>query len=291
MLVKKFTIVIFILIASYLTYTMLLAQTMAQKISVQLLWHEEHLGCQSTFVPEGTDKTWFIEQFQFFLSNIEITSDNSNWQHLQLVKSPYQNADTALLGKNCLEREQQPNAEALGNWSITFTNDINLSKVTALRFNLGVPFTSNHLNPVSQESPLNLPSMFWVWQTGHKFMRIELGSLNEKWLFHLGSTGCTAASVMREPKLPCRYPNTVNFELPIVKGEGKQLTLNVDLAKLLKKVVLTPASSCQSERDSASCQQLFNNLFVDDEGIEQLVMNRIFNIAKARNLSKGSEVE
>jgi uncharacterized repeat protein (TIGR04052 family) len=291
MSVKKFAIVVLISIASYLTYIMLSAKTMEQEISVKLVWHDKVLGCQSTFTPENTKKVWFIEQFQFFLSNIEITSDNLNWQGFKLLKNRYQNANTVLLGKNCRERNQQPNTEKSGNWSITFANDINLSKVTALRFSLGVPFTSNHLNPVSQESPLNLPSMFWVWQTGHKFMRIELSSLNEQWLFHLGSTGCKAASVMREPKSPCRYPNSVNFELPIVKGEGKQLTLNVNLAQLLKKVTLTDTSSCQSERDSASCQQLFSNLFVDEKGIERLAMDRIFNVVKVKSLSKGSEIE
>ncbi len=291
MLVKKFAVVVFTLIVAYLIYTMLFAKTVVQKISVQLLWHEKDLGCQSTFTPEGTDKSWFIEQFQFFLSNIEITSDNLSWQRLTLVKSPYQNADTALLGTNCRERKQQPNAKASGNWAVAFDNNINLSKAMALRFTLGVPFTSNHLNPISQDSPLNLPSMFWVWQTGHKFMRTELASLDEQWLFHLGSTGCKSASVLREPKSPCRYPNTVNFEVPIVKGEGKQLTLNVNLAQLLKKVPLTPGSSCQSERESASCQQLFNNLLVDEAGIEKVTTNRIFNVVKIKDKNGRSEVE
>jgi uncharacterized repeat protein (TIGR04052 family) len=291
MLVKKFAVVVFISIVSYLVYTMLLVKTVGQKISVQLLWHEKKLDCQSTFSTEGTDKTWFIEQFQFFLSNIETTSDNSNWQRLKLVKSPFQNAGTALLGTNCRERKQQSTAEEFGNWSLAFDNDINLSEVKALRFTLGVPFTANHLNPISQESPLNLPSMFWVWQTGHKFMRTEFSSLDEQWLFHLGSTGCKAPSVMRKPKSPCLYPNTVNFEIPIVKGESKLLTLNFNLAQLLKNVELTETSSCQSERESASCQQLFNNLLVDEEAIEKITTNRIFNIVKVKNLRGRSEVE
>ncbi|WP_158089118.1 MbnP family copper-binding protein [Cognaticolwellia mytili] len=270
---------------------MLSAKKTEQEISVQLLWHDKELDCESTFMSEDIEKVWFIEQFMFFLSNVEITTDNLNWQRLKLMKTQYQNADTVLLGINCQERKQQLNATALGNWLIGFDNDINLSKLTAVRFTLGVPFASNHLNPISQDSPLNLPSMFWVWQTGHKFMRAEFSSLNEQWLFHLGSTGCKSSSVMRGPKSPCLYPNSVNFELPVVEGEGKQLVLNVNLAQLLKKVVLTQASSCQSEQDSASCQQLFSNLFVDEESTEKLAIDSVFNAVKVKNLSKGAEVE
>ena len=71
---------------------------------------------------------------------------------------------------------------------------------------------------------------------------------------------------MRAPKKACRYPNRFDFEYPIVNDDDGQLTLNVDLAELLKHVALTSLSSCQSEADNVNCQQLFSNLSLDNEG-------------------------
>jgi uncharacterized repeat protein (TIGR04052 family) len=130
-----------------------------------------------------------------------------------------------------------------------------------IRFNLGVPFALNHLNPITQNSPLNMPSMFWVWQTGHKFLRLELASNDDQWQFHLGSTGCSAPSVMRAPKTPCRYPNVATFELDLTPStKPKHYQLSLDLSALIGNVKLSQENSCQSSRTDESCQQLFSQL-------------------------------
>lgn len=293
MLIKRIAPVIFISIFLWSIYFVFSINPpiVAQKVNVQLLWHENKLGCQSIITSENNDKTWFIKQFQFFLSDIEIASEGASWQRLKLMKNPYQSLNTVLLGTNCKEDKEQKYSETLGNWSIDFDNNLDTSKVSALRFTLGVPFESNHLNPITQESPLNLPSMFWVWQNGHKFMRAELSSQNDQWLFHLGSTGCKAASAMRAPKSACRYPNTFNVEIPINKNDGNQLTLNLNLAQLLNNVELTQTSSCQSERDAASCQQLFNNLLLEEKSTDKKRVEHVFNVIKTSNINKEFEVE
>jgi uncharacterized repeat protein (TIGR04052 family) len=291
MLAKKFSITVVVLILFYAIYTAFSAEASLQKINVQLMWYENKIDCQSTFSPENNNGAWFIEQFQFFLSEIEVASADSGWQRLKLQKNLYQNANTVLLGQNCEERKQQVNSEPLGSWSISFENHIDISKVTALRFTLGLPFELNHLNPVSQESPLNLPEMFWVWQTGHKFMRAELSSLTERWLFHLGSTGCKAPSVMRSPISPCRYPNVFDFEIPIKMNGGNKIDLNLNLPQLLANVELAQGSSCQSQRNTDSCMQLFKNLSVGGKNDVLEVTQRIFEAVNSHNVAKGIAVE
>lgn len=293
MLIKRIASIIFISIVLWLIYSVFSANQfiVAQKINVQLLWDKNKLDCQSVITSENNDEMWFIKQFQFFLSDIEITSEGTDWQRLKLIKNPYQSLNTVLLGADCREGKGQESSETLGHWSIDFDNNIDISKVNSLRFTLGVPFESNHLNPITQESPLNLPSMFWVWQNGHKFMRAELSSQNDQWLFHLGSTGCKAASAMRAPKSACRYPNTFNVEIPINKNNSNQLTLNLNLARLLNNVELTQTSSCQSERDASSCQQLFNNLSLEEKSTNKKRDEYVFNATNVSNISEGLEVE
>lgn len=237
-------------------------QVIAPNINIQLKWHGTDLGCHSTFFPKKGDNAWFIEQLQFFLSEFEASTDGKNWHEVQLKQTAQQTAKVALLGGDCRSEETQKADESA--WQVQLTDDLVIKNAKRLRFKLGVPFELNHLNPITQQSPLNLPSMFWVWQTGHKFLRLELASSDAQWLFHLGSTGCKSASVMRAPQQPCLYPNVFAFELAINSDDmltGNSTTkIDLHLERLLRAVNIDVQQSCQSEQATASCQQLFTNL-------------------------------
>lgn len=273
----------------------------AQQFDVKLMWKNSALDCQTTFNTGEENKTWFIEQLQFFLSDIEVGSSTSGWKKLNLANTPFQASNTALLGTNCKDNNvlldvnntAESKIKSKANWAIELATDSNhiLDEYSQIRFTLGVPFEINHLNPISQPSPLNLPSMFWIWQTGHKFMRLELATNQQQWLFHLGSTGCKSASAMRSPQYNCLYPNRFNFQLPLVKNNQGQLILNVDLAALLKGVELSASSSCQSEQNNKSCQQLFDNLLLNNQIKSAETEPGVFNAVNINHKSKGSTVE
>ena len=100
-----------------------------------------------------------------------------------------------------------------------------------LAFEIGVPFAQNHVDPTLQASPMNLTAMFWNWQGGYKFVKVDLatagqplaamqtasdhaggGSAGERargWSLHLGSTGCASPSRTTAPDGPCAAPNRV----------------------------------------------------------------------------------
>ena len=285
---------IFIAMLIFLTgavgYFFSLAPDSNQQIKVQLLWQNDTLDCQSTFIAGEDKKTWFVEQLQFFIHDIQFSSENSAWEKVNLLPNFYQVDNSVLLGKNCRQTKPTSSLDSAGNWQVEFHSDTKITANSRMKFTLGLPFASNHLNPISQKSPLNLPSMFWVWQTGHKFMRLELASSNEQWLFHLGSTGCQSASVMRAPKERCRYSNVFHFEVPAVKNNSKQFVLNLNLAELLNKVTLDSSSSCQSARDSESCQQLFLNLSTTNSSTEAIGAG-VFNAGNTKHFDRGVDVE
>ncbi|AZQ83270.1 metallo-mystery pair system four-Cys motif protein [Colwellia sp. Arc7-635] len=285
---KKYVlfIIVLVLLCAF-GYAQSLMPLANKSMKVQLLWQDESLNCQSTFTAGQENNTWFIEQFQFFISDIQFGSDSSGWQPAKLSKTAFQTGGTALLGTNCSTAQKDITSTNQGNWKIEFAADMVMNERNRIRFTLGVPFESNHLNPISQQSPLNLSSMFWVWQTGHKFLRLELAGNNKQWLFHLGSTGCHSASVMRAPKKACRYPNRFDFDIPIANNDDGQLILNVDLAALLQDVSLTTTSNCQSEADSVNCQQLFSNLSLHNESNSA----EIFVVTTAKYINKGADVE
>ena len=129
----------------------------------------------------------------------------------------------------------------------------------AIEFLLGVPFERNHGNPLAAAPPLNVPTMFWTWQSGYKFVRLDIGN---DWSFHLGSTGCVSASAVRPPAEPCQQPNAARIRLandaPLVG------TIAVDLDALLARIDTAVEENCMADyADHEACRGLLANLGLD----------------------------
>ena len=224
-------------------------------IAVIPVYRQQVLNCNQTFAHMG--ESWRYQQLQFFISGLEvITADKANqgWQELPLLQTRFQSGKVALLGEVCASDGSDVSE---GSWQLQLAPSIDTSDIRRIRFTLGIPFALNHQNPLTQKSPLNLSSMFWVWRTGHKFLRLEMASDKEAWLFHLGSTGCLAPSSVRPPADECRQPNRFQYELAYDSGKGGLL---LDLSVLLAQVVLNRESSCKSAPDNPHCRQILANL-------------------------------
>ena len=185
------------------------------------------------------EQAWHIQNLRFYLSDFSLDQ-----RPLQLTTSQWQEPGLALLGTDC---------QGNSNWVLLFSEPLTAGQ---LSFTLGLPFTINHQNPLTASSPLNQGEMYWSWQLGYKFLRLDLQGADHGWAFHLGSTGCQSASVLRPPTQPCRAANTVNITLNYQPGQ----TLQLDLALLLNKIDLVANSSCMSDSQQTSCKQLFDNL-------------------------------
>ena len=112
--------------------------------------------------------------------------------------------------------------------------------------------------------------MFWVWRSGHKFLRLEIASDNDNWIFHLGSTGCQSVSPVRAPDGPCMNPNQVQIETKLTPSS----TVVFDLSALLNGLSLTQETSCQSEPNNEHCQLLFQRIGITGD-------QRVFGINNA----------
>jgi hypothetical protein len=99
---------------------------------------------------------------------------------------------------------------------------------------MGVPFGVNHADPLQQPSPLNLTALFWVWNAGHKFARIEFASTGAPrgFMVHLGSTGCSPHDTRLTIPTSCLAPNRVEVNLP--SFDISKDAVIADLAALLQ---------------------------------------------------------
>ncbi len=173
-----------------------------------------------------------------------------------------------------------------------------------LQFTLGVPFDLNHDDATLAPSPLNLTSMWWNWQGGYKFLRIDLeptmammnmkgesmsmeeseaaadhsthgdhsGSHGEhgeagSFLIHLGSTGCQVPEGEQQ-LAECSNPNRA--QITFEGFDPEQDIVIADLAALVAGNDLTSNQpetppGCMSGPEDQDCGDLFAHLGIEGE--------------------------
>jgi uncharacterized repeat protein (TIGR04052 family) len=233
------------------------------RLQVEIWQNGQPISCERF---ENNQQQWLIRQLAFFVSDLTFSSPSSSIQP-ELIDSPWQTADLTLIKPalaDCdtpeLVNNQKSQQTKSNNW-MTFSAPIDVEASDTLSFTLGVPFALNHENPLLQASPLNVPSMFWSWRSGHKFFRLDLQAENRSWVFHLGSVGCESASTMRGPQKECVQPNRLTFRLAKLHF-GTKLILHLD--RLLKGTTIEGSQSCLFHDGQDSCQVLLENLQQQD---------------------------
>lgn len=152
-----------------------------------------------------------------------------------------------------------------------------------LRFKVGVPFALNHADVTTAQSPLNLSGLFWNWQGGYKFMRVdtEVEGRAGPFNFHLGSTLCdgdpTTGGVTQ-----CDYPNVI--EVSLTGFDPREKAVVIDYAALVADVDLSTdsgmAPGCMSSPRDNECVSTFATLGLDIEtGRQDPAAQRVFSVA------------
>jgi uncharacterized repeat protein (TIGR04052 family) len=176
----------------------------------------------------ATGSTVEVADYRLYVSNVRLIGADGAETPLALAQDGvWQLGDVALLdfedgSGSCVNGTAPTNATLRGHAPA--------GSYAGLAFDVGVPFAVNHGDPTLAGSPLNLTAMFWNWQGGYKFVKVDLatagqpitamqtasdhagGGSSDKargWSLHLGSTGCASASKTTSPAAECANPNRV----------------------------------------------------------------------------------
>lgn len=226
---------------------------------------ELELGCGQGFVHEGVELA--LQDLRMFVSGIELIDAQGEAVPLQLdVAAPWQLEQVALLD---FEDGSGPCQEAGTLERNAFVyGRVPERDYVGLRFELGVPAALNHHDASLAEAPLNLASMFWTWQGGYKFLRVDLlrtAPLPGGWLWHLGSTGCGSAGPETPPDGPCARANRAQIEFESFDANNQRVIF--DLAEVLDGLSLAAdqggAPGCMSAPDDPECGPLLDSLGLD----------------------------
>ena len=124
---------------------------------------------------------WIPKDFRFYVSNVRlvdasgaeapVTLDSSFWQGYGVALLDFENGTG-----NCTGGTLEMNTAVRGT--------ANPGTYVGLKFDVGVPTASNHLNYQAANPPLSNSAMYWSWTSGYKFVKID-GLINRADSLHL----------------------------------------------------------------------------------------------------------
>lgn len=131
---------------------------------------------------------------------------------------------------------------------------------TGIRFRLGVPEAANHADPTAQAAPLNLTALWWNWNAGYKFIRLDAdSSAFAGWRLHLGSTMCEGDMMGNATCDSLNVP-----EIALDGFDPTTSSMVVDLAELVSGSDLANTGEsqpgCMSNPMDPDCAALFESL-------------------------------
>lgn len=248
--------------------------------------------CSGTYAGMGaTAAKVTASDFRLFVSNAALLREDGSLQPIALDQDgQWQLGDVALLD---FENASGACTNGTPGTHTALTGTAPAGTYTGLALTIGVPFEQNHVDPTLAPAPLNTTAMFWNWQGGYKFLRIDMAPVAKMapdtaagqgaakgWFLHLGSTMCDAASKTSAPSA-CKNENRMAIRL---EGfDPARNTVVIDPAAVVAGADLTvnaPETSpgCMSFPNDPDCMTVMARLGLPymgvPAGVQALVTQR-----------------
>jgi uncharacterized repeat protein (TIGR04052 family) len=208
----------------------------------------------------STHKDFIPADFRFYVHDVRLRTADGKEVPLRLDQDGvWQYRNVALLD---FENKVSPCNDGTPQTNVAVHGVAAPLTYTGVRFFLGVPFEMDHVNAATAPSPLNLDGMFWSWQDGYKFLRIDAAFDSVR--VHIGSTGCVLGP--HRVVVSCGRPNVAEINLD--HFDPSKNVIAADIAALLSDSDLgatranTPPG-CQSDPGDTACVPIFKNIGIN----------------------------
>lgn len=223
---------------------------------------DQPFACDGSYSGIGTSSSELTTlDFRLYVSEVELITADGEAYPLELTEDgTWQRAGVALLdfedgSGGCASGTPAMHTALQG----TVAHE---GPFTGVRFVLGVPEALNHDDASTAEPPLSTTTMFWNWNGGYKFLRIDARSSGqpEGLQIHLGSSGCMGDG--RGNVESCTQENRSAVELS--GNDPTQQPIYVDIAGILSGTDIDTdaggAPGCMAGLDDPECGPIFERL-------------------------------
>ena len=160
---------------AFSTYGYVRAQSDTQEVAINFeAWvGDEEFACGESYEGVGVNESTITPtDFRFYVSDVALINEDGNAVPLELEQDgKWQYQNTALL-----DFEDGTNAcdNGTAEMNTTVVGTVPEGDYQSIQFTMGVPEELNHEDAAIAPSPLNLTSMWWNWQGGYKFLRVDM---------------------------------------------------------------------------------------------------------------------
>jgi uncharacterized repeat protein (TIGR04052 family) len=138
--------------------------------------------------------------FRLYLSSVALVDAQGKTVPLTLQQDGvWQYQDVALLD---FEDGSGPCQNGNTPTNTTVIGSVPDGDYRGVQFTLGLPFALNHADSLLAASPLNLSAMFWNWQGGYRFFKVDLAAAQTTGMgggMHMGATAAATGEPMHKP--------------------------------------------------------------------------------------------
>lgn len=256
-------------------------------------------GASLTGLGLSADKAT-VADFAFYIHDIQFKTNSGKMVSASLEKNDFQDPDYGVALLDFQDKTDSCNGAAKPTNKVVYAHVNNLSSadITGIEFKIGIPATANHHNASISIAPYNRSGLAWSWQSGHKFMRMDVNPSNKvqlaytssdstisnTYFFHLGSTGCSGDPTTGAV-VSCTAPNRPTISLSTDFKVTNLTTSKIvfDYAKLMANnnlntdAVMPPG--CMSGTTDIECMTIFDNLGMNHGAHTATGLQKVFSVA------------
>lgn len=280
------------------------AETQTVTLQFQARVGDQTFRCDQSYTMGTPASSVTPLDFRFYVSDVALIDADGNTVPLTLEQDGrWQYENVALLD---FENKSGGCANGTVEMNDRIIGTVPAGDYTGLQFTVGVPFELNHADATLAASPLNLTSLWWNWQLGYKFARIDLSNQNQTgmlpdqsvkhednqqsphgsehsegqqsphgeeqssqaFFIHLGSTGCESAEGAQSPS---SCSNLNRSTITLTEFDPNQNVIVADLAALVADTNLSSnqpntAPGCMSEPNDSDCVGIMGALGLASNG-------------------------
>lgn len=236
------------------------SEPIAAEISFEARVGSNIFDCASIYKVGSAQSDATITDFRLYVHGVKLHATDGSWATVELDQDGlFQYQNIALLdfenkAGNCMNGTTETNT--------TIRGKVAAGTYDGISFVVGVPFDLNHEDAAVAPSPLNLSALFWSWNGGYKFMRVDAKAMGAMGSFnmHLGSTGCMDDGMGHV--MSCAQPNRPTIDLTGFDPLTGKIVINYG-ALVAENDISTDtggAPGCMSGIDDPECVATFGKL-------------------------------
>lgn len=240
------------------------------------------VSCDSPITALGTGALQSsLKDLRFYVANVRLIDGNGAEVPLTLSDNDNQSA----AGVTLIDLENAAGSCSGGTQATNnaVTGTVPMGNYVGMAMTVGVPAALNHSDYATAARPLDLQAMAWSWQSGRKFMKVEVDpvggvltpgnpaanpptpdAVQSTFNFHLGSTGCTGNPATGEV-VNCLAPNRVELRFANFDTNSQRVVLDLQQLFLQSNLSSNQAGAvgCMSGKTDPECQAIFSALGLD----------------------------